>query len=241
MLITFSGLDGAGKSTLIAWLRAALEAKGHSVAVLHMNDDVGVYAYVRAVRDRLLRFLGRPAPPPHATPPDSPPGPRAGARRFRHALRRIRNALVWSPTVRWCVYPVDLLIFAVYRLYLEKLTHRVLLMDRYFYDTLVDLSKDGPRPRNRLLEVLTPAPDVPVLLDVPPVRAFERKREYPLDYLERRWIAYQSVFSRVPACVRLRNAEAQLAQARLWRVVTGHAGQAVPAPAPLDRAGEQQL
>ncbi len=31
MLITFSGLDGAGKSTLIAWLRTELERLDHPV------------------------------------------------------------------------------------------------------------------------------------------------------------------------------------------------------------------
>lgn len=240
MLITFSGLDGAGKSTMIAWLRAALEAQGHAVAVLHMHDDVGVYAYVRTIRDRLLRRRGRLAPSSPRTPRDTP-ARSTRALRFRHALRSLRNALVWSPTVRSCIYAVDLLIFAVYRLYFEKLRNRVLLMDRYFYDTLVDLSKHGPRPLHRLLEALTPAPDVPVLLHVPPERAFERKREYSLEYLERRWVAYQSVFSRVPQCVALRNGEAQLAQARLWQVVTAHTGRTLPTRARLERTGGQEL
>ncbi len=220
MLITFSGVDGAGKSTLIAWLRTTLEGQGHSVAVLHMNDDIGVYAYVRRLRDRLLRLLGRTVPPPHPTPPDSPSVPQAGAPRLRRALRRIRYALVWSRTVRRCVYPIDLLIFALHRLYLEKLRKRVLVMDRYFYDTLVDLSNDGPRSGNRLLEMLTPTPHVPVLLDVPPERAFGRKGEYSVDYLERRWTAYQAVFGRVAGCVRLPNTEPQEARATLWQVVT---------------------
>lgn len=239
MLITFSGLDGAGKSTLIAWLRAALEAKGHSIAVLHMNDDVGVYACVRAIRDQVLRLLGRSAPPPRSTA-HATPASRTGARRFRYEWRRVRDALVWSPTLRSCIYAIDLLIFALYRLYLEKVRNRVLLMDRYFYDTLVDLSKNGPRAVHRLLQGLTPAPDVPVLLHVLPERAFERKSEYSLDYLRRRWIAYQSIFSRVPACVALRNADAELAQATLLRVVTAHAKQAVPAPARLGGAGGQE-
>ena len=54
MLITFSGLDGAGKSTLIAWLKESLERGNRRVAVFHMNDHVGAYAYLRAVRDRLF-------------------------------------------------------------------------------------------------------------------------------------------------------------------------------------------
>lgn len=228
MLITFSGLDGSGKSTLIKWLRSSLEAAGHSVAVLHMNDDVGVYAYLRMARDRLLRLLGRPARRPHAPAADSPAPLRSGTR-FQHLLRRVRYAVVWSPVVRAFVYPVDLLILACYRLYFEKLTNRVLLMDRYFYDTLVDLSKDGPPPMNRLLELLTPAPDVPVLLDVDPACAFQRKPEYPLSYLQRRCVVYRSVFSEVPRCVMLRNHDARLAQERLWQIVTQRARREVPA------------
>ncbi|HEY6854406.1 MAG TPA: hypothetical protein VI139_09160, partial [Gemmatimonadales bacterium] len=59
MLITFSGLDGAGKSTLIGWLKAELERRKRAVTVLHMTDNVGVYAAVRALRDGLRRLAGR--------------------------------------------------------------------------------------------------------------------------------------------------------------------------------------
>ena len=61
MLITFSGLDGAGKSTLIEWLRVALEAQRHRVAVLHLEHNVGVYATVRRVRDGVVRLARREA------------------------------------------------------------------------------------------------------------------------------------------------------------------------------------
>src|SRR5439155_12687515 len=232
MLITVSGLDGAGKSTLIAWLRATLEEQGHSVAVLHMNDAIGVYAYVRRLRNRLLRPLGRAVAPPHPTPLHSPSVPQPGAPRLRRVWRRVRYALVWSRTVRRCVYPIDLLIFALHRLYLEKLTKRVLVMDRYFYDTLVDLSHGGPRHGNRLLEMLTPTPDLPGLLNVPPERAFGRKGEYSVDYLARRWTAYQAVFDRVAGCGRLPATEPEAERASLWEVVTIRQPLGLPATAP---------
>jgi thymidylate kinase len=227
VLITFSGLDGAGKSTLITWLRAALQSEGHTVSILHLNDDVGVYAYLRAARNGLLHLLGRPAP-------------RAAGAESAPAVRRIRNSLVWNATLRCCIYPIDLLIFALHRFYLEKITHRVLVMDRYFYDTLVDLSKNGPRAVHRLLQWLTPTPDVPVLLDVPAAVAFERKGEYSVAYLERRWIAYQSVFNRVSARVVVRNANAWLAQARLWRAVHEQLGQIGMSHPQLAGTGEHE-
>lgn len=219
MLITVSGLDGAGKSTLIGGLRAALERHGHAVAVLHMNDDVGVYAYARRARDGVLRFLGREPWPPRPSP-HGPSVPRSGVRGLRDLLRHVRYALVWSPTVRSFVYLIDLLCFALHRIYLERLTKRVLVMDRYFYDTLVDFTARGHRRGIRVLEMLTPTPDVPVLLDVMPEQAFARKNEYSVNYLRRRWMAYQTVLSWVPSCVTLPNADVRQAQLGLWRVVT---------------------
>ncbi len=236
MLITFSGLDGAGKSTLIEWLRASLQREGHTVAVLHMNDDVGVYAYARAARNWLLRLLGREVPqlPPGADPLD--PARPANRTRLRRVIRRVRYALLWSETVRRCIYPIDLLIFTLYRIAFEKLTKRVFIMDRYFYDTLVDLSESGPSLWNRWLAWLTPTPDVPVLLDVPPERAFGRKGEYSVDYLRRRWTAYKTVLGWVPSSVTLANVELARAQAALWRVVVARMrrGGSLPGFEPAD-------
>ena len=77
--------------------------------------------------------------------------------------RRVRNAVVWNKPLRRFIHPADLLVFLCYRLYLEKVEQRVLIADRYFYDTLVDVS-DGRRWFwIRLLKWLTPTPHVPDL------------------------------------------------------------------------------
>jgi len=243
VLITFSGLDGAGKSTLISRLRTALEREGHAVTVLHMNDDIGVYAYLRWARNRLLRILGRAAPRgPRPTP--------GSGRGVRHLLRRVRHAVVWSKAVRRCVYPIDLLLFALYRLYLEKWAKRILITDRYFYDTLVDVADEAHVRWNALLARLTPTPDVPLFLDVPPEQAGHRKNEYPLEYLRARWTAYDRVLRRVHACVRIPNTELDRAQATVWEAVSarlpsatrvlvldGESNQALACVRSLGRAG----
>lgn len=117
------------------------------------------------------------------------------------------------------IYPVDLLVFLVYRLYVEKLSNRVLIMDRYFYDTLVDVSTDRTRLWTRLLERLTPTPTVPVLLDITPEESYARKGEYSVEYLRRRWAGYNGVFRRVPAPVVLMNYDFDASKATLRRVV----------------------
>jgi thymidylate kinase len=209
VLITFSGLDGSGKSSLIAWLRTELERRHRTVAVVHMNDHVGVYAYLRAARTLGQRLLGRPvAPPPPPGVPDlrttRQPRDEQGQPRMR-GLARIRYAIIWNKPVRRILYLVDVAIFLGYRLYAERLRKRVLIMDRYFYDTLVDVADGRGWTWAKLLKRLTPTPDVPVLLDVTPEESFARKGEYSIEYLRRRWTGYQTVFPWVRSSVIVAN------------------------------------
>ena len=62
MLITFSGLDGSGKTTLVGLLRASLERRDVRATVSHMYRDVGVYALGRALVRRLRGRARRPTP-----------------------------------------------------------------------------------------------------------------------------------------------------------------------------------
>jgi thymidylate kinase len=220
VLITFSGLDGAGKSTLIDWLRATLESENRSVTVFHMNDHVGVHAYLRQLRDFVTGNAKKLEPVAANGWED------LGARQssaspvsVKRLVRQLRYRLVWNKTFRRLVYPVDLIVFLVYRLYVEKLSKRVLIMDRYFYDTLVDVSTERTRLWTRVLERLTPAPTVAVLLDITPEESYARKAEYSIEYLRRRWVGYERVFRRVPAPVVLPNYDFDASKAALRRVV----------------------
>ncbi len=208
MLITFSGLDGSGKSTLVGGLRAALEARHTPVVVRHMNHDIGAYAAAQALRDRVF---GRRRSPDRVRGAAHPP-PRSG-------WRRLRYAILWNKPWRRLVYLADLLLFAVFRLYVERVRRRVLIMDRYFYDTLVDVT--GPRSWGwaRLLERLTPTPNLAVLLDTSPEVAFARKGEHSVEYLARRSQAYRRVFAWVPSAVVVDNADANRAARDLARMV----------------------
>jgi thymidylate kinase len=218
VLITFSGLDGAGKSTLIEFLKSTLEGGRHPVAVLHLNDDVGVYAFLRRLRDRLHGG----APPPLAP---GTPDPRSQKlqRGTRGGLRglgsRLRTAVLWNKSLRRLLYPVDLLVFQCYRTYLERARGRVLIMDRYFYDTLVDVTNGQRSLWTRLLERLTPRPTVPVLLEISPEESFRRKGEFTIDYLRHRAAAYHRVFARVPGAVQIANDDLERTKSALLGVI----------------------
>ncbi|HZI22528.1 MAG TPA: hypothetical protein VFD76_08410, partial [Gemmatimonadales bacterium] len=192
-------------------LRAALEERGMGVTVLHRDHDVGVYAALRALRDGLVSLV--PARPPSSAPASAAPSTPSMA-------RRIRDAIVWSKLVRRMIYPIDVLLFLGVRAWVEGIQGRVLIMDRYFYDTLVDVSSGRRWGWIRALELITPTPSLPVLLGTGPEAAYARKREYSVDYLRTRWWAYRRVFLWVRDALELRNDDPGVAQVALrWAVL----------------------
>lgn len=193
MLITFSGLDGAGKSTLIECLKESLERRNKQVAILHMYYDVGVMACARFMFRKIAGGRKSESERTHA--------PRKQTEGRAPLAARIRYAVAWNKSLRLFIYPLDLLIFICYRLYVERMKKQVLIMDRYFYDTLVDITEgQGPR-RVRFLMGMTPRPSVPVLIDISPEEAYARKGEHSIAYLRRRRLSYRELFPKGPGAV----------------------------------------
>ncbi|MDQ5845966.1 MAG: hypothetical protein M3539_11810 [Acidobacteriota bacterium] len=192
MLITFSGLDGSGKSTLVDFLKQSLEKENQKVAVSHMNYDIGLYSAIRYLRNKTNSHPGAQPSETHR------PRELAYQNKFRSRTAKLRYMLIWNKSLRFIVYPIDVLIFLCYRFYVEKVNRQVLIMDRYFYDTLVDVTGARRSYRLRFLSWLTPTPTLPVYLDISPEKAFARKNEYSVDYLNRRRLSYHKLISALP-------------------------------------------
>ena len=208
MLITLSGLDGAGKSTLIELLKKSLELRNKSVAVLHMDHQIGLYAYLQLIRGLIFSSPnGADGPPAKMGQSLNHPERRKDSR-LKLAISRGKYLLVWNKPLRRVVYLVDLAIFIFYRLYIETLKKQILIMDRYFYDRLVDVaSAQTGWSIIRVLALLTPTPTLPVYLDVSPEEAYARKREFSVDYLRCRQASYRRVFPLVRSSVVLASGE----------------------------------
>lgn len=200
MLVTFSGLDGSGKSTLTECLRAILEKQNKPAVVRHMYYEMGTYAFLRSVQRWIVGIAGSSKvwPKENLAPFDHHELDLRGD--LKVVTLRLMRAIIWNKSFRRYIYLLDLIFFLFFRLYIETIKGQVLIMDRYFYDRLVDLSDDRGF-YNRFLALLTPTPSLPIYLDISPQEAHARKREQPVEYLTRRWVAYHNIFPQLQSSV----------------------------------------
>src|SRR2546425_11105231 len=208
MLITLSGLDGAGKSTLIELLKKFLEQRNKSVAVLHMDHQIGLYASLQLIRGLIFSSPNGADGPPAKKGQCLNRLERRKNSRLKLAISRGKYILLWNKPLRRVVYLADLVIFIFYRFYIETLKKQILIMDRYFYDRLVDVAgAQRGWPFIRFLALLTPTPNLPVYLDIRPEAAYARKREFSVAYLRCRQASYRKVFPLVRSSVVLPSGE----------------------------------
>ncbi len=166
-IVSFSGMDGAGKSTQIAALRGFLESRGLRTRLLAFWDDVVVLArYREGFVHKVFkseRGIGAPGKPVN---------------------RRDKNVRGWHVNLaRHGLYLLDAINL---RLVVSRVQDAdVLIMDRYIHDELANLPLSNALTRwfVRFAAALAPKPDVAYVLDADPEAARERKPEYPLDFL----------------------------------------------------------
>ncbi len=169
--ITFSGVDGSGKSTQLERLRARLQAEEKRVHYFHAVS----FSLVETLRSM---FFG---------------SRRAG---LAKAETKSSSFRLW---LRRCLLIVDLIRFRWHLNRLKKSPVDYLLSDRYFYDTLVNiayLNKSSLQALySRLIYQLIPKPTIAFYLRVIPEQVMSRERapEQGLVYLEEKTALFESV------------------------------------------------
>jgi len=170
LLVSFSGVDGSGKSTQIENLRSTLHAAGFETRLLAFWDDVvvGVKYRERFVHKvyKSEQGVGEPGKPVN---------------------RQDKNVRRWYLTVvRHLLYLADSLSLCRVVKQARKTGADVVILDRYIYDELsnLDLRNSLSRAFVKLVQRLAPKPDIAYLLDADPKAAYERKPEYPVDFMK---------------------------------------------------------
>lgn len=186
LIISLSGIDGAGKSTQIKLLEEYFGGLGRKP--IYLWNRVGYGQMFEALKAALRRGMGSRLPA------------RGDVHQHGRFFRRHRVRSLWITLAL-----LDHLRLYSFQVRLRRLRGHVVICDRYLWDALIDLRINFPEDRTerrwlwRLLQRLTPAPDLALLLAVPVEESARRSdikgdpfREPP-DTLARRAKLYEEL------------------------------------------------
>ncbi|HEY1658485.1 MAG TPA: dTMP kinase [Candidatus Sulfotelmatobacter sp.] len=183
-IVSFSGIDGAGKSTQISALETWLRETGHTTRLLTFWDDIVVGSRFREAMSHAA-FKGDEG----VGSPEKP------------LERRDKNVTSWPViAARFFLYFADAINLCRTVVQARRSNFDVVIFDRYIYDELANLPLKRWPARAFIWAMLkiVPKPDVAYIVDADPEAARARKPEYPLEFLRSNREAYLSLarFSR---------------------------------------------
>ena len=203
-LITFSGIDGAGKTTQIEQLSDSLQRSGLRVTRLSFWDDVAVLSTLRA-------GVGGKA----AGSEDEASGGTLVPKNNKHIRK-------WYLTMaRSGFYVLD--VVRLRRLLAgESIRHSdVVIFDRYVYDQIanIDSQSRAARMYGEFVLRLAPVPDLAFVIDASPTAAFERKPEFPLEFMHRNRQSFLRLREIAPEMIIIPEGNSETVSQEIWSYI----------------------
>jgi thymidylate kinase len=174
--VSFSGVDGAGKTTQIDNLCAFLNEQGVRYRVFRFWDDIARLTNVREGTGHRVfkgeKGIGSPERPINRRDKNVRGFPMTCIRMFLYFVDAWSTRKAFKRAMRG---DVELVIF-----------------DRYTFDELANMNLQNAVVRGyvRFIMALVPRPDISFLLDADPDAARARKPEYPVDFIRLNRKAY---------------------------------------------------
>lgn len=173
-LVSFSGMDGSGKTHLIILLRRFFRRQGIS------------YLYIHSVRDSFANRIAKKIPSfsnlvrPKIVYDAQEEEPILSVDNKLKARKKISS---FSLAVRKTILFFDALYLQFRIAYLWK-NYDVIIFDRYIYDRITQIAYLGQRDTvdfSSWLVKIFPRPNLPLYLHITPDQAIERKKEVILE------------------------------------------------------------
>jgi dTMP kinase len=181
-LVSFSGLDGSGKSQLIVLLRRFLRRQGIPYTCIH------------TVRDSFDNRLAKRYPSLKAF---------AKTRENMDDISAAPSQEIKRISfLSFCLRALAILIYSLHlriQLAALKKEFKIIIFDRYVYDKVVNIAYLRPKTSLGLLNFLVkcfPRPNLPLFLHVTPEQSMERKKESILegqdsDYFQKKYALFE--------------------------------------------------
>ncbi|MBD3300264.1 MAG: hypothetical protein GF347_02850 [Candidatus Moranbacteria bacterium] len=172
-IVSFSGIDGSGKTTQIKSFTNYLKARGLKYKVIHIVQN--------SIANKIAAFFSSKK--------------RKNSKKESKKTESITKASPLSINLRKVALLIDLILFRLYLLFNLK-RKMILVFDRYFIDYLVNIYFLEGRKKARispLIKDLMPKPDLAFYLKVDHKTANQRKTDQGLNYLARKTSLFESV------------------------------------------------